>query len=85
MQFKENNNWLSILKLALEIYNGDLRGYANVPDEKEVREQNLKGYMQDLVKSNIETVILKFKKRETKLEKENYSTSGSGSSTQGDF
>ena len=85
MQFKENNNWLSILKLALEIYNGDLRGYANVPDEKEVREKNLKGYMEDLVKSNIETVILKFKKKENKsVGKENYSTSGSGSS-QGDF
>jgi hypothetical protein len=38
MQFKENNNWLSILKLALEIYDGDLKGYANVADEKEVRE-----------------------------------------------
>ena len=84
---QENNNWLSILKLALEIYNGDLKGYALVADEKEVREQNLKNYMEDLVKSTIETVILKFKKREsTKTEKENFSTnSGSGSSKEGDF
>ena len=87
MQFKENNNWLSILKLALEIYNGDLKGYALVADEKEVREQNLKIYMEDLVKSTIETVILKFKKRESaKTERENFSTnSGSGSSKERDF
>jgi hypothetical protein len=73
--------------LALEIYNGDLKGYANVADEKEVREENLKGYMEDLVKSTIESVILKFKKREVvKIEKDNFSTnSGSGSSKEGDF
>ena len=75
------------MKLALEIYNGDLKGYANVADEKEVREENLKGYMEDLVKSTIESVILKFKKREVvKIEKDNFSTnSGSGSSKEGDF
>jgi hypothetical protein len=43
--------------------------------------------MEDLVKSTIESVILKFKKREVvKIEKDNFSTnSGSGSSKEGDF
>jgi hypothetical protein len=39
--------------VALEIYNGDIKGYAQVPDEKEIREEKLKGYMQDLIKTNI--------------------------------
>jgi len=33
-----NFDWLSVLKVALEIFNGDLKGYAKVPDEKEIRE-----------------------------------------------
>jgi hypothetical protein len=32
---------LSVLKVALEIYNGDIKGYSNLPDEKEVREKHL--------------------------------------------
>ena len=52
---------MSVLKVALEIYNGDLKGYAKVPDEKSVRENQLKGYMQDLIKTSIETVIYKFR------------------------
>jgi hypothetical protein len=39
--------------MALEIYNGDIKGYALVPDDKEVREQKLEAYMKDLIKTNI--------------------------------
>lgn len=46
---EERVDWLAILKVALEIYNGELRGYANVPDEKEVREAMLKIYMKELI------------------------------------
>jgi len=31
---KEGYDWLSILKLALEIFNGEQIGYFGVPDEK---------------------------------------------------
>ena len=68
---------MSVLKVALEIYNGDIKGYALVPDEKEVREEKLQGYMQDLIKTNIQQVLQKFKKKEIN---ENTSTTGSGSS-----
>ena len=31
-------DWLTVLKIALEIYNGNIKGYAKVADEKDVRE-----------------------------------------------
>jgi hypothetical protein len=46
-------DWLTVLKVALEIYNGNLKGYALVPDEKEVREAILKHYMKDLLKTSV--------------------------------
>lgn len=49
--------------MALEIFNGNLKGYAQVPDEKEIREALLKPYMKDLVKTSIDTVILKFSQK----------------------
>ena len=57
-----------MLKIALEIYNGDLKGYAKVPDEKDVREMQMKPYMKELLKTSIETVIYKFKKNPKQLE-----------------
>tara|TARA_B110000305_G_C18980636_1_gene421480 strand:- start:188 stop:331 length:144 start_codon:yes stop_codon:yes gene_type:complete len=32
-------DWLTVLKITLEIYNGNIKGYAKVPDEKDVREK----------------------------------------------
>lgn len=63
-------DWLTVLKVALEIYNGDLKGYAKVPDEKEIREYVLKGYLKDLLKSSIETVIIQFKLKDGRGENE---------------
>lgn len=42
IKFKENYDWLTVLKFALEIYNGDTKGYGKVPDEKDAREKGLK-------------------------------------------
>jgi hypothetical protein len=53
-----------VLKVALEIFNGDLKGYAKVPDEKEIRESILRSFMKDLLMTSIETVIFKFKKKD---------------------
>ena len=47
------SHWLSVLKVALEIFNGDLKGYVMLPDEKDVREALLKAFMKDLLKSSI--------------------------------
>lgn len=32
IKFTENCDWLAVLKVSLEIYNGDAKGYAKVPD-----------------------------------------------------
>jgi hypothetical protein len=50
-------DWLSLLKVATEIFNGYLKGYGRVPDEKELRESQLRGYMQDLLWSSIDNVL----------------------------
>ena len=57
---KDKFNWFSVLKIALEIYNGDLKGFAGISDEKEIREAQMRSYMKELLKSSIETVIYKF-------------------------
>ena len=49
-----------MLKVALEIYNGEAKGYAKVPDEKEIREGILKGFMKDMIKDSVKQVIYKF-------------------------
>jgi len=53
IKFKENCDWLTVLKVALEIYTGESKGYAKVPDEKEIREGILKGFMKDMIKESV--------------------------------
>jgi hypothetical protein len=53
IKFKENADWSTVLKTALEIYNGEAKGFARVPDEKEVREGLLGGYMKDMIKESV--------------------------------
>ena len=65
IKFKENYDWLTVLKTALEIYNGELKGYTKVPDEKEIREGVLKGHMRDMIKDSINTVIYNYSKNKT--------------------
>lgn len=48
-----SNDWLGVLKLAMEIFNGDQRGYALLPDLKEEREARLGPYMRDLIHQSI--------------------------------
>jgi hypothetical protein len=43
----------TVLKSALDIYNGEYKGFAKVPDEKEVRECLLGSFMKDLIKENV--------------------------------
>ena len=49
--------------MALDIYNGDLKGYSLVPDEKDAREADLRDYMQDLIKTTIHEMVIKFQSR----------------------
>ena len=49
----------------MEIYNGEAKGYAKVPDEKEIREGILKGFMKDMIKDSVQQVIYKFNSTKT--------------------
>lgn len=60
IKFKESADWSTLLKTALEIYNGEVKGFARVPDEKEVREGLLGGYMKDMIKESVQEAITKF-------------------------
>ena len=37
------------MKIAIEIYNGEIKGFAHLPDLKEMRESLLQKYMRDLI------------------------------------
>lgn len=43
-----------MLKVAIEIYFGELKGFGKVPDEKEIREGILKGFMKDMIKEGVQ-------------------------------
>lgn len=60
IKFKESADWSTVLKTALEIYNGEVKGFSRVPDEKEVREGLLGGYMKDMIKESVQQAITKF-------------------------
>lgn len=66
LKVKESHDLLTPLKVALEIYNGELKGYAQVPDEKEIREGILKGFMKDMVMDSVNQMIYKYANSVTK-------------------
>jgi hypothetical protein len=41
------DDWLMVLRAALDIYNGKMIGLAGIPDHKEKREQMLRDEMKD--------------------------------------
>jgi len=46
-KLKVNNlNWLTLLKISLEIYTGEMKGFANVSDFKDAREAEMLPSMQ---------------------------------------
>ena len=53
LKFTDNQDWLSVLQVALEIYQGDLKGFAMLPDAKERRQEYLKDYMKKLIMTSI--------------------------------
>ena len=54
LRFEDNKEWLTILKVALEIYRGEIRGLALLPDTKERREKVMVDYMKRLIMSTIQ-------------------------------
>jgi hypothetical protein len=54
VKFKESADWSTVLKTALEIYNGEVKGLSRVPDEKEIRESMLGSFMKDMIKESVQ-------------------------------
>ena len=49
--------------MSLEIYNGEIKGFAMLPDARERRQSFLKDYMRKLIMQSIQTVIFKYNTR----------------------
>ena len=60
IKFKESYDWLTVLKIGLEVYTGESKGFSKVPDEKEKREKLLKEHMRDMIKDSVQSVIFKY-------------------------
>ena len=54
------DDWLKVLRAALDIYNGKMVGLAGLPDQKEKREVMLRERMKDLLKENMNACIKEF-------------------------
>ena len=52
-----SKDWLKLLKVALQIYNGKCKGFADVPEEQDIREGILKVYMKTLIKQTVSTIL----------------------------
>ena len=56
---EEGEDWLTVLKVAIQIYNGDIRGFALLPAAQEERKAFMQEYMKRLLKTSIESVVNK--------------------------
>ena len=54
---KQGEDWLTVLKAALEIYTGEMEGFAELPAANEQRHAIMKDYMKDLLLTKIKTVV----------------------------
>ena len=62
---EQGQDWLTILKVALQIYNGDMKGFALLPAAIKQRKIFMQDYMKSLLKSSIETVVNKYHRNQT--------------------
>jgi len=58
------DDWLKVLRAALDIYSGKMVGLAGLPDQQEKREVMLRERMKDLLKENINACIKEFQEGE---------------------
>ena len=54
------DDWLKVLRAAVDIFNGKMVGLAGLPDQKEAREYYLRESMKDLLRENIDACIKEF-------------------------
>lgn len=54
------DDWLKVLRAALDIYSGKMVGLAGLPDQQEKRQLLLRERMKDLLRENINVCIKEF-------------------------
>ena len=59
LRYFDNVEWITLLKVAVDIYCGEIKGFALVPDTQEKREKMMKIYMRKLIMDTCQTVITK--------------------------
>lgn len=64
-------DWLVCLKIALDIYHGEIKGYYGVPYVKEERQRVLQHKMMDLISEGIKSMIKNFKVNNTETSSAN--------------
>ena len=57
---KNPDDWLKVLRAAVDIFNGKMVGLAGLPDQAEAREYYLRESMKDLLRENIDACIKEF-------------------------
>lgn len=60
MRKSNPDDWLKVLRAAIDIFNGKMVGLAGLPDQKEARESQLRERMKDLLRENIDACIKEF-------------------------
>jgi hypothetical protein len=69
---KKHSDWLVCLKVALDIYHGEMKGYYGVPYVKEEREGKLKHKMKDLIEEGVREMIKNFTANPSTSESSDY-------------
>lgn len=57
---KDGADWLTVLKAALEIYSGEMKGFVMLPSAKEERKAYMHDYMKRLILSSIRKIVNKY-------------------------
>lgn len=57
---KDGADWLTVLKAALEIYSGEMKGFVMLPAAKEERKAYMHEYMKNLILDSIRRVVNKY-------------------------
>jgi hypothetical protein len=54
---QQSKTWLYLLKSTLEIFSGELKGLANVPDEKNAREREMMSFMKRHLLESLQSAL----------------------------
>nr|AVN98117.1 Vps8 [Castula fusca] len=51
------NQWINALSVSIEVYSGALKGFAGIPERKDLREAALNGYMKDFLYNSLMQIL----------------------------